>query len=59
MLISADYVKTKRDNDNESLRVSICIPMYNRSAYLRECLESIVSSAKGHEEQLEIEVGWI
>ena len=34
--------------------LSNCIPTYNRSAYLRECLESIVSSAKGHEEQFEI-----
>ena len=34
--------------------LSICIPTYNRSAYLRECLESVLSSAKGHEEQIEI-----
>lgn len=34
--------------------LSICIPTYNRSAYLRECLESVVSSAKEYEEQVEV-----
>ena len=34
--------------------LSICIPTYNRSACLKECLESILSSAKGHEEQIEV-----
>lgn len=36
--------------------LSICIPTYNRSACLRECLESILFSAKGYEEQIEIVV---
>src|SRR5450830_1079633 len=34
--------------------LSICIPSYNRANLLAECLDSILLSAKGYEEQLEI-----
>ncbi|MBT4512995.1 MAG: glycosyltransferase family 2 protein [Chloroflexi bacterium] len=34
--------------------LSICIPTFNRSQYLKECLESVLSSAKGYEDQIEI-----
>jgi abequosyltransferase len=34
--------------------LSICIPSYNRADLLAECLRSILLSAKGYEEQLEI-----
>jgi abequosyltransferase len=34
--------------------LSICIPTYNRSVCLGECLESVLSSAKGYEEQIEV-----
>lgn len=37
-----------------SVRLSICIPTYNRSGCLRECLASVVSSAEGYQEQIEI-----
>ncbi len=36
------------------VNLSICIPTYNRSEYLRECLTSIVTSANGHERNIEI-----
>lgn len=36
--------------------LSICIPTYNRSACLQECLESVLLSAKGHEGGVEIVV---
>lgn len=35
-------------------KLSICIPTYNRSGCLKECLESILLSAAGHEDQIEI-----
>lgn len=34
--------------------LSICIPTYNRSACLRVCLESILQSAEGIQDQIEI-----
>lgn len=34
--------------------LSICIPTYNRSACLRECLESLLVSARGYEDRIEI-----
>ena len=34
--------------------LSICIPTYNRSAYLKGCLESILRSAAGYKEKIEI-----
>ena len=34
--------------------LSICIPTYNRSACLKECLNSITMSVTGHESQIEI-----
>lgn len=34
--------------------LSICVPTFNRSACLKECLESILRSAKGIEDQIEI-----
>ena len=37
-----------------SSRLSICIPTFNRSKYLKECLESIMLSAKGLEDHIEI-----
>lgn len=36
------------------MKLSICIPTYNRSAYLRQCLESILISATGFENVIEI-----
>ena len=36
------------------LKLSICIPTYNRSEYLRECLSSIFTSIAGHEQDVEI-----
>ena len=35
-------------------KLSVCVPTYNRSKYLAECLESIISSAKGFEDAVEI-----
>lgn len=37
-----------------SINLSICIPTYNRADCLKECLNSILSSIKGLEEQVEI-----
>lgn len=37
-------------------KLSVCVPTYNRSEYLAECLESIISSAKGFEDRVEIVV---
>jgi abequosyltransferase len=37
-----------------SIKLSICIPTYNRSKYLQECLISILSSAQGKEQQIEV-----
>ena len=34
--------------------LSICIPTYNRSEYLRECLSSVLTSVAGHERGIEI-----
>lgn len=34
--------------------LSICIPTFNRSVFLIECLESVLESAKGYESKLEI-----
>jgi len=34
--------------------LSICIPTYNRAAYLRQCLDSILSSVNGFEKDIEI-----
>ena len=36
--------------------LSICIPTYNRAVCLQECLESILSSAKGFEDKIEINI---
>lgn len=41
---------------NPSIKLSICIPTYNRAVYLRQSLESILSSAKGYAERIEIVV---
>lgn len=35
-------------------KLSICVPTYNRSSYLRECLVSILTSVKGYEDKIEI-----
>ena len=35
-------------------RLSICIPTYNRSGCLKECLDSILRSVVGYESQIEI-----
>jgi abequosyltransferase len=35
-------------------KLSICIPTYNRSKCLKECLDSILLSATGYENQIEI-----
>lgn len=34
--------------------LSICIPTYNRAEFLKECLESILLSVKGYDENVEI-----
>jgi abequosyltransferase len=39
---------------NSASFLSICIPTYNRAALLRECLDSILVSARGYEDQVEI-----
>jgi glycosyltransferase involved in cell wall biosynthesis len=39
---------------NSASLLSICIPTYNRAALLRECLDSILVSARGYEDQVEI-----
>lgn len=36
--------------------LSICIPTYNRAVCLQECLESILLSAKGFEDKIEINI---
>jgi glycosyltransferase involved in cell wall biosynthesis len=36
------------------IKLSICIPTYNRSNYLKEALESVLLSSKGFEDKLEI-----
>lgn len=37
-----------------SVLLSICIPTYNRSGYLSECLQSVLVSVAGHESFIEI-----
>lgn len=37
-----------------TVTLSICIPTYNRSEYLRECLGSVLTSIAGHERDTEI-----
>lgn len=37
-----------------SFDLSICIPTYNRSEYLKECLTSVLTSVAGHERDTEI-----
>lgn len=37
-----------------SIKLSICIPTYNRAKCLRECLNSVLSSISGNEDQVEI-----
>ncbi len=37
-----------------SYKLSICIPTYNRSEYLNECLRSIFISAAGYEHEIEL-----
>jgi hypothetical protein len=37
-----------------SVRLSICIPTYNRARFLRECLASVLDSARGFEDQVEV-----
>jgi len=41
-------------NNNLSPILSICIPTYNRMDCLKECLQSIINSAHGFEDKLEI-----
>lgn len=36
--------------------LSICIPTYNRSACLKQCLDSILDSAKGFDQEIEIRI---
>lgn len=37
-----------------SVALSICIPTYNRSEYLSECLQSVLTSVAGNERDIEI-----
>lgn len=37
-----------------TVTLSICIPTYNRSGYLRECLSSVLTSVAGYEREIEI-----
>lgn len=37
-----------------SVLLSICIPTYNRSEYLSECLQSVLTSVVGHECDIEV-----
>ncbi|MEK7748404.1 MAG: glycosyltransferase family 2 protein [Nitrospirota bacterium] len=37
-----------------SIRLSICVPTYNRVIYLQECLDSIIASMERYETQIEI-----
>jgi abequosyltransferase len=37
-------------------KLSICIPTYNRAEFLKECLESVLCSAKGCEHRIDIVV---
>ena len=37
-----------------SLVLSVCIPTYNRSGYLSECLNSVLGTVVGHEHEVEI-----
>lgn len=37
-----------------TVTLTICIPTYNRSECLRECLSSVLSSVAGHENEIEI-----
>ena len=37
-----------------SVELSICIPTYNRAQFLEECLQSVLLSITGHEDQIEI-----
>lgn len=41
------------ENSNNPV-LSICIPTFNRSVFLIECLESVLESAKGYESRIEI-----
>jgi glycosyltransferase involved in cell wall biosynthesis len=36
------------------IKLSICVPTYNREAYLRKCLDSILLAVKGYEQLIEI-----
>jgi abequosyltransferase len=40
--------------DNPVPQLSICIPTFNRAPFLRECLDSVLLSARGYEDQVEI-----
>jgi len=39
---------------DKELVLSICIPTYNRANYLTECLDSVLNSVKGFEDEIEI-----
>jgi len=36
------------------IKLSICIPTYNRASYLKGCLNNILQSVKGYEDKIEI-----
>ena len=38
----------------KTILLSICIPTYNRAAYLEECLQSLIESRIGYENSVEI-----
>jgi glycosyltransferase involved in cell wall biosynthesis len=45
---------TNGSNTAGNLKLSFCIPTYNRAELLRECLDSVLASAKGDEDKIEI-----
>jgi len=49
-----DAAMINGSNTTGKLKLSFCIPTYNRAEYLRECLDSVLDSAKGFEDKIEI-----
>jgi abequosyltransferase len=47
-------VLPKQEEIIRMIKLSICIPTYNRADYLTECLNSILESLRGYEDKIEI-----